>query len=238
MTARHPMDCYITPPEAAMALGVWLSVDCWFVEHDEGLSKPLWLDPFAGPGTLIPWMTGLPGGEPDPNHFAFELDMRWAEEQRAYVLGTNQRLGHDSLKIGWTVRGGQAPHIATNIPFGETSKALARCRQHAYGHGRYAAVLMRTDWWQHRERSRLRPDHMLMLEWRPAFGYRWDKKAQRLVWSTDYAGYVWCVYEPTPTGKTELEFLARPKVPKALSDEHKRLARLAYNMGAASALGV
>ena len=32
MTARHPMDCYLTPPCAARAIGMWLaspSIDAW-----------------------------------------------------------------------------------------------------------------------------------------------------------------------------------------------------------------
>lgn len=226
MTARHPMDCYITPPCAARAMGIYLEASDlaeWYVEDD-------WLDPFAGPGTLLPWMLRLePEFVPDVQSHAFELDMRWDAEQRAYIPDMNRRLGRDSLAMTWAVRG-QVPHVATNIPFGVTTEALARCRTHAYDHERVACVLMRTDWWQHQGRSALRPDRMLLLEWRPAFGFRIDKRG-KVVLSTDYAGYVWCVYEPRPTGRTEVDFLVRPEVPNHQRAEHKRLARLAFDMG-------
>lgn len=51
MTDRHPMDCYVTPPCAAIAIGKWLE-ERW--PHE--VSDLDWLDPFAGPGTLLPWM--------------------------------------------------------------------------------------------------------------------------------------------------------------------------------------
>lgn len=225
MTARHPMDCYLTPPEVGHALGDWL------FERFHGIGADHFLDPFAGAGTLVPWTFFLPRGVVMPTHHAYELDMRWDAEQRAYVHAINRRMGRDSLAMEWLVRGSIAPHVVTNIPFGVTEKALARCRDHAYERNVTASVLMRTDWWQHQGRSSLRPDHMLLLEWRPAFGFRWDKQASRLVLSTDYAGYVICVYEPCPTHHTEVHFLARPEVPIELRVEHKRLARLAYHMG-------
>lgn len=228
MTDRHPMDCYITPPCAARALGSWLmSHD----RYDDATCDGEWLDPFAGPGALLPWMLHLDAEfVPDDLTHAFELDMRWDAEQAAYIPAMNRRMGRDSLAIEWAIRRSR-PNVSTNIPFGVTAEALARCRDHAYDHGRVSSVLMRTDWWQHKGRAGLRPDHMLLLEWRPSFGFRLEPKTQRLVMSTDYAGYVFCVYEPRPTGRTETHFLARPSVPDHLRAEHRRLARLAYSMG-------
>lgn len=230
MTDRHPMDCYITPPEVGHALGEWL-----FERFSIGSEHAL--DPFAGPGTFLPWTWYLPRGCILPNHHAYELDMCWDAEQAAYIHPLNRRMGRDSLAMEWLVRGRVAPHIVTNPPFGETANALGRCRDHAYEHRVTSSVLMRTDWWQHQGRSGLRPDHMLLLEWRPAFGFRWDKQASRLVMSTDYAGYVVCVYEPRPTRHTEVHFLARPDVPAELRAEHRRLARFAYRMGHETAQG-
>jgi len=229
MTDRHPMDCYITPPCAASAFGGYLG------EHfPDEWAEGDWLDPFGGPGTLLPWMLRLDAEfVPCVQAHVFELDTRWEEDQRAYVHTINRRLGRDSFAMSWQPRG-RTPHIATNPPFKSTREALKRCREHAYDNGVIAGVLMRTDWWQHQKRSLLRPDRMLMLEWRPAFGWRFDTKTKQLVWSTDYAGYVWCLYEPRATGRTATDFLARPTVPKHLHVEHKRLARIAYHMGQAA----
>ena len=210
-------DCWLTPPCAARALGT------------RDLPRTHWLDPFGAAGTLPPWAFGMRPLSPEV--YAFDIDTRWQPELRANVLAMNTRLGHDSLAMDWRVRD-VVPHVVTNPPFGMTREALAKCRAHAYEHERYACVLMRTDWWQHRERSTLRPDHMLLLEWRPAFGLNREGRL-----STDYAGYVWCVYEPRATGRTEVAFLARPEVPDELRAEHKRLARLANQMGAAMAQG-
>lgn len=229
VTDRHPMDCYLTPPCAARAIGIWTELHA-----QDAYAEGDWLDPFGGPGTLPAWMLQLePEFIPDIQSHVFELDTRWNVEQAAYAHYLNRRVGYDSLTMPWLVRSG-APNIITNPPFGETAKALTRCREHAYDHRVYACALMRTDWWQHDAAKRwlaLKPDRFLLLGWRPAFSWRMEPKSGRLVWSTDYAGYVWCVWEPRPTGHTEVELLVKPTVPKHLALEHKRLARIAYDMG-------
>lgn len=213
MTDRHPMDCWLTPPCAARALCAWLC------------DRPAWdgaepfLDPFAGPGTLLPWAM------PDVPHFAFEMDARWGPELRAHIPAMNTRLGRDSLQMEWLVRG-HCPHIVTNPPFGRIRIAVEMAADHARTNKRWACMLMRTDWWQHPDRSHLRPDHMLLLEWRPVFGLNRHGK-----FGSDYAGYAWCVWAPSPTGECHTEWLARPEVPKELVAEHRRLARIAHEMG-------
>lgn len=210
----HPFDCWITPPCAAIALGRWF---CSMLPPFD-----LALDPFAGPATLVPW-TGLA-----EHAHARELDPRWESEARTRAVSLH--IG-DSLASAWLIDG-RAPHIVTNPPYGLTREAIERCRNHAYEHRRWACLLLRTDWWQHRNRSHLRPDHMLMLEWRPAFGLN---SKQRL--ATDYAGYSWACWMPAPTGRTSMSWLPRPEVPAEQCAEHKRLAMLAYHMGQEMAQG-
>lgn len=217
--SRHPSDCYLTPPCAALALRAWL-----LARGD--LPMAPWLDPFAGAGTLLEW--GVPADDAEVH--AFELDARWGAELRRRVGGA-VRLGRDSLAAPWLIRG-EAPHVITNPPFGETLVAIGRAQAHAHVHGRWACALMRTDWWQHPRRSHLRPDHMLFLEWRPAFGLSKDGRL-----STDYAGYVWCVWSPDHGEQTRAEFLSRPQVPDELRADHKRLARMAHEMGREMAQG-
>lgn len=220
--SRHPSDCYLTPGCAAFALRRWLLS----AEADVDLAP--WLDPFAGAGTLLEW-----GAPLAYERFAFELDRRWSAELVARVGPMNVRIGRDSLAMPWLVRGSlSAPHVITNPPFGRTLEAIGRAQSHARVHGRWACVLMRTDWWQHPNRSHLRPDRMLFLEWRPAFGL--NKKGQL---STDYAGYVWCVWSPEPADETRVEFLQRPEIPDEMRAEHRRLARVAHEMGREMAQG-
>ncbi len=210
MTDRHPFDCFITPPCAAIALGVWHGLRPRFRTA---------LDPFAGPGTLVPW-TGLA-----ERAHAREIDPRWESEARANAATVH--IG-DSLSEAWLING-RVPHIITNPPYKLTRETIERARDHAYEHRRWACLLLRTDWWQHRNRSHLRPDHMLMLEWRPAFGLN-----SKLRLATDYAGYSWACWMPSPTGRTSAHWLARPEVPPEQRAEHKRLSLLAYHMGQAA----
>lgn len=210
--SANPYDCWLTPPCAALALRWWLTY------RDLGLEP--WLDPFAGPGSLVSW--GVPLGR---EQFGFELDTRWERELRACVNAYSFRVGRDSFALDWSVRG-QVPHIISNPPFSRTLDAVERARDHAFNRQRWACLLMRTDWWQHPNRSRMRPDHMLLLEWRPVFGLNRHGK-----FGTDYAGYAWCVWVPIATGECRVEWLARPAVPKELVAEHRRLARLAHQMG-------
>lgn len=219
MTARHPMDCYLTPPCAARAIGMWLaSLGRGYVPHHL-------LDPFAAAGSLLVWASDLCTDLRFDRLFAHELDIRWGPELHTRLKPFYVSLGRDSFVMPWTVVGGIAPHIITNPPFGRTLAAVERCRAHAYTHRRWACVLMRTDWWQHPGRQHLAPDHFLALEWRPVFGLNKHGK-----FSTDYAGYVWCVWEPVATGSTRMAFLARPEVPQEMVAEHRRLARMAHEM--------
>lgn len=220
MTARHPMDCYLTPPCAARAIGMWLaSLGRGYVPHHL-------LDPFAAAGSLLVWASDLCTDLRFDRLFAHELDIRWGPELHTRFKPFYVSLGRDSFVMPWTVVGGIAPHIITNPPFGRTLAAVERCRAHAYTHRRWACVLMRTDWWQHPGRQHLAPDHFLALEWRPVFGLNKHGK-----FSTDYAGYVWCVWEPVATGVCRMAWLARPKVPDEMCAEHRRLARMAHEMG-------
>lgn len=166
--------------------------------------------------------------EPEPDSDADG----WKDEgYRRGLLAAVCDLEEDAFAMPWTVFG-HAPHIITNPPFGRTLTAVEMALDHARTHRRWAAVLMRTGWWQHPDRGHLAPDHFLALQWRPVFGMN-----KHLKFSTDYAGYVWCVWEPSATGLCRMGWLARPEVPKEMVAEHRRLARLAHQMGAAMAQG-
>lgn len=221
----HKYDCWLTPPCAAVALGDWL----WRHTHTRTREWPTHvgdlLDPFAGAGSLLLWAGDVCTDARFDLRFAFELDTRWAPELRQRVSPFLSRIGRDSFGMPWTPQG-STPSIITNPPFGRTREAVERCRAHAYEHRRWACVLMRTDWWQHEGRNHLAPDHFLALQWRPVFGL--NKHGQ---FSTDYAGYVWCVWDPMPTGACRMAWLARPEVPKEMVAEHRRLARMAHEMG-------
>jgi hypothetical protein len=218
-TVRNPRDCYLTTSCAAMAIGDWFRRWAPAVETGDDV-----LDPFAGAGTLLEW-----AGVPKLRAHAFEIDDCWAPELRSRIPAVNLRIGRDSLAMPWMVAG-RAPHIATNNPYGVTRESVERLQAHAYEHRRWSAALLRTDWWQHEGRSQYRPDHFLMLEWRPSFAFRVDKHG-KLGKGTDQAGYVWAVWAPERTGTCLTEFLARPVVPAAWKAEHKRLARMAYDFG-------
>lgn len=224
MTARHPNDAYLTPPCAAIAIGRALFALPGYVPG-------ALLDPFAAAGSLLVWAGELCTDSRFDAVYAFEMDARWGPELGRRVHPFNTRLGRDSFAMPWTVFG-HAPHIITNPPFGRTQTAIEMAMDHARTHRRWAAVLMRTGWWQHPGRGHLAPDHFLALQWRPVFGMN-----KHLKFSTDYAGYVWCVWEPNPTGICRMGWLARPEVPKEMVAEHRRLARLAHQMGAAMAQG-
>lgn len=222
MTARSPTDAYLSPPCAALALRAWLrrvAPDAVQVGH--------WLDPFAGAGTLLEWTVGTTRSR----HHAVELDERWRPELAERFEAHNLRLADAFGLPDWSVCAGFVqPHIVTNPPYGRTPEAIVRLAQHARTQGRWCAALLRTDWWQHPERHLWRPDHFLLLEWRPAFGFREEKSTGKVVLSTDrFTGYVWAVWSPFPGRRAELEFLSRPEVPDELRAEHRRLARLAFD---------
>ncbi len=229
MTARHPMDCYVTPACAGIAIRHHLMASPSIAHH------PI-LDPFAGPGFLL--QTGAPIGR---RTYAHDLDTRWEPELRKRVSPLNIRLGRDSLAMDWSVRGGERPHILSNNPYGVTVESIEKARDHAYTHGRYAALLLRVDFWHHKSRARLRPDIKLSLEWRPKFAYREERKRDkatglmvptgRLVLGSDMSAYAWGIWLPEPTGDTREIYVAKPDVPAELEAEHARLAMLAYRMG-------
>lgn len=233
MTARNPTDAYLSPACAALAIRAWFRR-----RAPEALLGGHWADIFAGAGTLLEWSVGSLV-HPDVGHellvplsrlHAVELDTRWRPELEARFAPRQVRFG-DAFALPWSVCAGLVhPHIVTNPPYGRTPEAIARLARHARLHRRWTAALLRTDWWQHPDRHTLRPDHFLLLEWRPAFGFRTEKSSGKVVLSTDrFTGYVWAVWAPIPTGRTELEFLERPHVPEALRLEHRRVARLAFD---------
>lgn len=232
MTARHPMDCYVTPPCAALAIRSWM--ENRFADHHGLFATPDVLDPFAGPGFLL--MVGAPLLS---ECHAFDLDDRWLPELRRRVDPMNIRVGRDSLGMDWNVRGAR-PHILTNNPYGLTVEAIEKARDHAYTHRRYAALLLRVDFWHHRSRAALRPDVKLSLEWRPKFAYRQERRRDasgqmvptgKLVLGSDMSAYAWGIWTPERTGATREEYVAKPDVPAELEAEHKRLAMMAYVMG-------
>jgi hypothetical protein len=229
------MDCYVTPACAALAIR-------WWMMAAPGISHHPFLDPFAGPGFMVD--IGAPLGR---EVHAWDLDTRWERELRARVSPLNIRVGRDSLAMDWLVRGAQRPHILTNNPYGVTVESIERARDHAYTHRRYAALLLRVDFWHHKGRKALRPDVKLALEWRPKFAYREEKKRDRntgemaptgrLVLGSDMSAYAWGVWTPERTGETREEFIEKPEVPAEMEREHARLAMMAYRMGAAMAQG-
>ena len=233
MTPRQATDAYLTTPCAAIALGGHLA------EHHPGLvdgGAPV-LDPFAGAGTLVPWTLGdLLAGR--VGH-AFELERRWRPELYRHLHPARVRFC-DSLSCSWLVAGGRvAPAVLTNPPFVAMDQAIARLYEHARTHRVLVAALTRTDWWQHpgrrgagderTVREDFRPDTILMLRWRPAFGFRRDRATGKLLLGTDrFTGYVWAIWEPEPREHTRLLWATKPAVPRALKGEHKRLALMAY----------
>lgn len=229
MTLRSPTDAYLSPPCSALGLGRWLVRHC-----DQELATGHWADIFAGAGSLLEWT--LFGLVPLSRIHAFEQDRRWGPELRARV--PRARFCDSFALPDWSVSttaGLAQPHIVTNKPYARTPEGVLRLATHARTTQRWACALMRTDWWQHAKREAVRPDKMLMLSWRPAFGWRRDSQTGRLVWSTDrFTGYVWAVWAPVATGRTELEFLEKPDVPRELVLEHKRLARMAFDFSEAA----
>lgn len=237
MTPRNPTDAYLTPACAALVLRRW------FRRHaPEALLGGHWADIFAGAGTLLEWAVGslvhpdigLELLVPRSRLHADELDPRWRPELLARFNERQVRTRDSFEAARWDVCAGLVvPHIVTNPPYVRTPEAIVRLAQHARAHRRWCAALLRTDWWQHPERHLWRPDHFLLLEWRPAFGFRTEKGTGKVVLSTDrYTGYVWAVWSPVETGRCELEFLEKPSVPEALRLEHRRVARLAFDYAA------
>lgn len=227
MTDRHPFDCLLTPPDAAIAIGQWLAE----FDPDDGPSmldgEPI-LDPFAGAGTLLQW--AVPGEE----LHAWEMDTRWGPELRQRVHPLHARLGRDSLAMEWMVRRGERPHILSNHPYVHTLAVVERTLDHARQHKRWVALLMRTDWWQHPGRDHLQPDFYLPLEWRPVFGL--NKHGR---FGTESGGSQWCVWLPEPSrGPVRArQLLRRPEVSDELRAEHRRLARMAHQWGRETAQG-
>ena len=236
VTARHPMDCYITPACAGLAIRHWMMAAPGIAHHP-------FLDPFAGPGFLL--QTGAPLGRAV---YAFELDQSWHDELRTRVPAYNIRIGRDSLAMDWSVRGGKVrPHILTNNPYGVTVQSIEKARDYAYTHERYAALLLRVDVLHHPGREALEPDVKLSMRWRPKFAFhevrRRDKDTGQMVptgklaLGSDMSAYTWAIWNPKPTGETREVYVSKPDVPLDLEAEHRRLALLAYYKGAAMAQG-
>lgn len=221
MTARHPLDCYLTPPCVALAVHAYLCDRAPEVLHEP------WLDPFSGPGRFVAWVVAGTAAPPLALLHAWDLDPRWRRDLSQIILPARTRLGVDTIDMPWVVAG-RAVNIATNHPYG-CDAAVRRLHDQARVHGRWALGVVRTDWWQHPGRfEALRPDAQLQLGWRPAFGFRADK-AGRIALGTDrFTGYTVSVWRPERAPRCELEVLTRPDVPRALKHDHKVLARHAY----------
>lgn len=251
MTDRHPMDCLLTPPDAAIALGRWLidiaPTESFYGSIDPG---PLYdghpiLDPFAGPGSLLGWTLSVTDFRLADVH-AWDMDTRWGPELRKRINPLNVRVGRDSFALDWQVRG-RRPHIITNPPYrgGLALKAAEKVLAHCREHRRWGALLLRTDVWQHPGFDELLADFYLPLKFRPVYGLNKHGK-----FGTESGGAQWVVYGPDAPEPREqvrpLEFLQRPSAfaERALSGdakemvaEHRRLARIAHQMGAAMAQG-
>lgn len=243
MTARQPTDSYLSPPCTALALRRWLWPRCAEVLAGHHIA-----DPFGGAGTLLPWTVGDDAGSLLRCH-AFELSPLWLPELETRLAASRVRIC-DSLGLAdWSVMGGRVqPHIVTNPPYRYMDESIRRLHDHARTHHRWVCALTRLEWWQHEGGKAKRdgtpslvrrdymPDDLLILGWRPSFGFRRDK-AGKIVKGTDKStGYAWCVWRPVAAAPSErrYELLTRPLVAKGLKDEHSRVARLAFGFGVAA----
>ena len=222
--SRHPTDCYITSPEAAVALKQW-----WPVLYTaEFLASALIIDPFAGPGTLARWVS-----QPSNPIVVRELDPRWADELRwrHHVVWCPR----DSLQGAWTddYQYDEAL-LVTNPPYSRTAEAVALARRFAAAPGHASWLLLREDWFSHPGRPL--PHYHLKLRWRPAMGLQLDKRTGKRRPGTDRAGYVWAGWTGPSTGEETtctLHVLDRPEVPAEWRAEHRRLLEIADAMRAA-----
>lgn len=214
---RHPRDCYITPPCAAYALRSLLIAHAWPTTQLE--PRAAYLDPFAGPGTLLEW--GAPGAG---QKIGLEVDERWRPE----LTGRSDACAFvDSLAADWP-----RAHVITNPPYAATQAAVDRAVEHAERFGVLVALLLRTDWFQHPGRPA--PDALALLRWRPRFSGAVDARGVMQLGS-DYAGYAWAIWgirgarrfgcAPMPA----LAWLERPPVSEADKATHLRLATQAYH---------
>lgn len=199
----NAFDCWITPPCAAIVIREYLA---------PRIRGARVLDPFGGPGFLAQIVS--------PTCSVIEMDARWEPVLREQ--GVDHRIG-DAFDDGDWPRA----DVATNPPYGRTQDAVAELQCHSYAHRVYSCALLRAEWWQHHGRRQYLPDEMLLLTWRPGFGY----SARTGKWGTDSQGYAWCIWHPVPTGECRVRWVDRPEVPAALVAEQKRLARIAYEWG-------
>lgn len=210
--SRHPRDCYITPPCAAFALRQLLNV--------HGQPRAVYHDPFAGPGTLLEW--GTPAGS---TRTAMEIDPHWCDELAARV---DDYTIDDALAGPWL---GNGAAIVTNPPYSYTEQAIAMAVEHSRRHDVLAALLLRTDYFQHPGRPA--PDALALLRWRPRFSGALNAKGE-LQLGSDYAGYVWAFWLPKTVRRDgipplpRLSWIDRPPVGEADRATHRKLALQAH----------
>lgn len=163
---RNHRDCYLSPPCTARALRRALD--------DAGWEPTVVRDPFSGPAIL----TDAFGA---PMTIATEIDRMWEED-----LAANQRVFY-RIQDGFSSPWG-SESILTNPPYSLTDAAVEYAVE-TLQPGRFAALLLRMDWFQHKGRAE--PTSLLPLRWRPAFGMAPDKPPRL---GTDWSGYAWGVW--------------------------------------------
>lgn len=199
--SRRENDYYPTPPCASYGLRAWLN-------RNVGV-EGAWQDPAAGYGRLLVDMVDVPA-----LRFAMDVDPRHQSSLAEYcdtvVIG-------NAFEVPWNA----ACHIVMNPPFNELEGFHRRGHDHARGHDRVVCMLTRTGYWQAAARNVLpRPDHLLLMTWRPSF----DGTGQ-----TDSYSYCWAVWDGAIADdelktRCQVSWIERPPVPAEAVVWHRVLA--------------
>jgi hypothetical protein len=213
--ARNPGDLYVTTPEAAAAIGLYLE------SAYPGILASDWHDPACGFGTLPFWA----GIEPDSRTGA-DLSTEPAHGEEASRNLALYLPGLDALA-------GKLPsdtHIIANPPFLLLTEFVEHIARHTVQQGVIAAILTPASFWHASKRQGLRdPYAMLALTWRPNFSC--GLRADGTDGAAPSADYVWAIYDGKRTGKPcTWSRLARPTVPEEWTRAHERLARIAAGL--------